>query len=302
MRWMLKNILRRIILDPVLPVRPARILILLLCYGLGLSLANFLGVPLNIKNAILGLLWLITAQYLGKQATHGSAVDTRRELEERNRKSTELRYSEKTIWLFWVFCIGLFSLTLITNFIIEFQNEIFIWLILFSSFLVFYYTGASSKDRFRNHNLRIIDGCIHPAIVPAFSYALQSEELHRFLLWLCIPLVLFVIFFFLIDDIVDFERQSKVVLLKKLGPARYINLSIYLLICGFVFLIISGINKLPWFMIWPTFISFPIYAMECILLLKLLQGSIPKWKTIALFNYSSISFIFYAIYLTLWIH
>ena len=140
-------------------------------------------------------------------------------------------------------------------------------------------------------------------IIPAFAYLLQNNELHPL-----IPLITFPMTFFYLamlistglknyfSDMLAGRRTMIIVLDWKLS----LDLHDWLILGGFLLIAINSLLGLPWNLVWPMLLSFPVIVLTVFELHRIKNGFKPRWLMLDLSSYSGIIITLYMILFTVW--
>lgn len=119
------------------------------------------------------------------------------------------------------------------------------------------------------------------AIPPAMAYFLQSGAPHRFLTMTMISLVPAYLAYRLLEELIRFDQDEKHTL-KTVGTALgWENLMVLhnaLILLTYALLALMAVLGLPWFLVWPVFLSLPIGLVEVWLMERVRRGAKPLWR------------------------
>ncbi|MBA4420729.1 MAG: hypothetical protein C0391_06250 [Anaerolinea sp.] len=141
-------------------------------------------------------------------------------------------------------------------------------------------------------------------VIPAFSYSLLAGELHRYNALTSLPLTAFFTAMLLIQQFSTYEADCKDcrgTLLIRLGWQNGWQLHNILIILGFMLLVLTNLQGLPWHLLLPTFITVPIAIWQIVLLAQLAAGKKPKWKLLQFISQANVGLITYILTFMFWI-
>jgi 1,4-dihydroxy-2-naphthoate octaprenyltransferase len=140
-------------------------------------------------------------------------------------------------------------------------------------------------------------------LIPAFSFSLQSAELHRYISMSSIPVAAFFLSTTLIFQFTTYSSDCKNcqnTLLVRLGWQKGWHLHNILLILGFLLLVLSRIQGLPWTLVWPSLLTMPIAVYQVILMGQVAAGKKPHWGLLKVTSLSIVILTAYLLTFTYW--
>lgn len=140
-------------------------------------------------------------------------------------------------------------------------------------------------------------------MIPAFSFSLQSGELHRYLSMSTLPLAAFFLSMLVVNQFTSYASDCKNcqnTLLVRLGWQRGWHLHNILLILGYLLLVLSRIQGLPWVIVWPSLLPMPIAVFQVILLNQVASGSKPRWGLLKATSLAIVILTAYLLTFTYW--
>lgn len=141
-------------------------------------------------------------------------------------------------------------------------------------------------------------------LIPAFSFLLHADELHRLLLAIILPLTLIglaaLIALAFAEYAADLSAGRRGLLLR-VGWRRAIPLHHFLLLGAYLLLAAGPVLGFPLALFWPAMLTLPIAVVEIVWLNRMAAGAPPLWSFInalalALFGLSA-----YLLALTFWL-
>lgn len=127
----------------------------------------------------------------------------------------------------------------------------------------------------------LFESLLAVVIPPAMGYFLQTQQMHRFLTLVVLGPVALYLAFLLLSQLIHFgedqqrERQTTVT---EMGwePAMVLHNALILL--GYVLLALASLLGLPWFLVWPVFLTLPLGLVEIWLMERTRRGQKPLWR------------------------
>lgn len=139
--------------------------------------------------------------------------------------------------------------------------------------------------------------------IPAFSFSLQSAELHRYIAMSSIPLAFFFLSMLIIFQFTSYASDCKHcqnTLLVRLGWQRGWHINNIFLILGYILLLLTRFQGLPWAIVWPSLLPIPIALYQVLLMNQVVSGKKPRWGIIKLTSVALIVLTTYLITFTYW--
>jgi 1,4-dihydroxy-2-naphthoate octaprenyltransferase len=140
-------------------------------------------------------------------------------------------------------------------------------------------------------------------MIPAFSFSLQSGELHQYLSMSTLPLAAFFLSMLVVYQFSTYASDCKncqSTLLVRLGWQKGWHLHNILLILGYLLLVLSRIQGLPWVIVWPSLLPMPIAIFQVILLNQVASGSKPRWGFLKATSLAIVILTAYLLTFTYW--
>ena len=151
----------------------------------------------------------------------------------------------------------------------------------------------------------ILNGFLIAAIIPGFSLALQSGELHRLLVMVSLPLM---VLYIAVDIALAFPlyaediRQKRESILILLGWPRGLFLHNFLILLGFLSIGVSSMIGLPWPIAWPVLLILPIGVFQIWQLYLISRGGKPNWLLLRWTAYALFVTTLYMMIFAFWIN
>jgi 1,4-dihydroxy-2-naphthoate polyprenyltransferase len=122
-------------------------------------------------------------------------------------------------------------------------------------------------------------------LVPAFAFALQSQDLHRLVMMSTFPLTALHLAMMIVFDLPDYAsdlKQGKQNLLIRLGWQGAMTLHNLLILSAFLLLGIAIWAGLPWPIALPAFLPLPLGFLQIWQMRRIAAGAKPNWTTLVL--------------------
>lgn len=288
----LKNLLRL--------SRPLHILLAVLAYFLGASIANYLGEPLRADSFWLGLIAVILAQasmnLLAEVFRPGNEVI----IEGESRKD-RLMLRNNALYV----SIAALTANAMIAFLLYSNNHLSVpafFFLLLSLLLVLAY--AIPPFRFINRGFGELVLAVHIAyVLPSIAYILQSDETHRFLL-ISIPLTFLAFSYFIVMDFPTFasdRKYNRSTLLTRLGWERAVPLHHLFVLLAYLFFLVGPVFGLSISLLWPAFLTFPFALFQIFQLRNLSLGAPTNWTLLTVTALSVFGLTAYFLSLTFWL-
>ncbi len=280
--------------------RPLHILLAVLAYFLGASIANYLGEPLRADSFWLGLIAVILAQasmnLLAEVFRPGNEVI----IEGESRKD-RLMLRNNALYV----SIAALTANAMIAFLLYSNNHLSVpafFFLLLSLLLVLAY--AIPPFRFINRGFGELVLAVHIAyVLPSIAYILQSDETHRFLL-ISIPLTFLAFSYFIVMDFPTFasdRKYNRSTLLTRLGWERAVPLHHLFVLLAYLFFLVGPVFGLSISLLWPAFLTFPFALFQIFQLRNLSLGAPTNWTLLTVTALSVFGLTAYFLSLTFWL-
>ncbi len=259
-------------------------------HALGVSIALFQGVPINLTMIIWGQLTITAIQimthysndYFDLAADHANKTPTR--WSGGSRVLVEGRLLPK-IALITSLLAGSIALLAISVLAVIIRASIWtIILLIFALVLAWEYSAPPLRLHSRGSG-EVVIGLIVPVLTPLVGYTLQTGQLAMLPLLTVFPLFCFQIGMALIINIPDAagdHQTDKQTLLVRLGPTRSMNLYVALLLLAYLSLPVLVHLGLPQLVAWSCLLPLPVAVWQGV---RILRGA---WRNPSCWN--SLSF------------
>ncbi len=283
--------------------RPGQILLALLNYGLGLAVARYLGKTINLETQYVGgviilLLMAASATLAEHFRPHNEPIPSHPHLTRAQRES--LRTQLLTIGL------ALVAVAFLLGFLLAWQgllkpNAASLLVI----FLLIALAQAIPPVRLVNTGFgELAQAFLLAVCTPAIAFLLQSNDLHRLLTLLTLPLFLMALagqlalnFPAYADDL-KYQRRT---LLMRLTWQNAVPVHNGLLAAAYLIFPILPITGFPLPLLWPALLTVPLSAYQIFMLNNIAGGAKPLWPAISINAAAIFGLTTYLLTLTFWL-
>ena len=278
--------------------RPLHLLLAILTYVFGASIANYLGKPFRIDSFWLELAGVLLTQLSMALLSEVFRLDIEPldENETRAQRQT-LRNNALYVSIASLAILAFIAFLLYTAARLTLSASLFLFL---SLFLILAY----SLPPFRNRGFgEFLLAAQLAYVFPSIAYILQAGETHRFLT-LTIPLTFLAFAYFIIMDFPSFATDSKynrVTFLTRLGWERVVPLHHLFVLLAYVLFATSPAFGLSLSLIWPAFLTFPFALFQIYQLRNISVGVPPNWTLLTATALSVFGLTTYLLTLTFWL-
>jgi 1,4-dihydroxy-2-naphthoate octaprenyltransferase len=281
--------------------RPIHLLLAMLTYMLGASIADYLGNPLRPVSFWLGLVIVLLAQ-----TGMGWLTEVFRPFHEpifnEETKPARIRLRGQLLNL----SLAALATDVVLGFVLFNTHQLPQTAIL-SMFLLLIIIVAYSIPPIRLLNRGFGEFLISfqlAYVIPSVSFLLQAEQVHRLLFSMTIPLTLLGFAFFLILDFPSFAEDRKyqrVTLLRRLTWERAVPLHHSFITAAYVLFLGASFLGPSLSLLWPVFLSLPFAIFQIVLLRNLSMGGKPDWKLVTSTALGVFGLTAYFLTLTFWL-
>lgn len=151
----------------------------------------------------------------------------------------------------------------------------------------------------------LLDAILVIVIPPAFGFFLQIEQLHHFLTMAVMGLLPLYLAFTLLSQLIQFgedQRMERRTTVTAMGWEAAMVLQNTLILFGYLLFALVALLGMPWFVIWPVFLTYPLGLLEIWLMERVRKGQKPLWRIMQVTLGSAILLPLYLLSLAFWIH
>ena len=174
--------------------------------------------------------------------------------------------------------------TVAATLVIRWQSEGTLWqgpvLLILVTLLFGVLEVLSARKAFLQPYLPLMDLALLVIIPPAFAFYLQTDAPHTFLLLAVLGLAPAYLAYALLEQLFQYEWDERLELKTlgtMLGWENIMALHNYLILFAYVLMALTSLLGMPWFILWPVFLTLPIGLLEIWLMERVRNGGKPLW-------------------------
>ncbi len=270
--------------------RPHFLLGGILLYGLGTSIASYLGRPIDWSLYILGQLLVTSIQWMAQSmVAFFDGIPTReitfKSLFSGDRKALDPEHLPYTAALISIIVTLTISATLAALLLVVKDVSFVSWVFVLMGFFAAFFYSAPPVRLITSGVGEIIATIIVAIFIPIFSFTLQTGELHRLLPMSTIPLAALLFAAFIVFEFPNYAsdlKRNRKTLMVRLGwetAMKFHDLAILFAILSFITAYVLG---LPDRVALGALISFPLAIAQVWQLNRIKAGLPPRWRTFTL--------------------
>jgi len=280
--------------------RPLHLLLAALTYFLGAGIANYLGKPFVPISFWLGLAGIVLAQ-----ASMGLLAEVFRPqnepiVENETRKERLLLRNNAL-----AVSIAFLSFVAVVAYIIN-NDHLSLYSFLFfllSVFIILAYAIPPFRLLNRGFGEFLLAAQI-AYIVPSIGFLLQSDEYHRLLPALAVPLTTLALAYFLVLDFPSYaedQKYQRLTMLRLLSWERAVPLHHSLIVAAYALFFAATFLGISFRTLWPIFLSLPFAVFQIVQLRAIALGNRPNWKLLSTNALAVFGLTAYSLTLTFWL-
>jgi 1,4-dihydroxy-2-naphthoate octaprenyltransferase len=282
-------------------IRPINLLLTALTYGLGIGIARYLGVLLDLLTVYLGagfiLAMLAAASLLSEyfRPFNEPIVDgeTRSEREALRRQ----------LLLIGILLVAFAAVCILFIFFLNAHPLVVV--ILFALYAAIALMIAIPPFRLVDRGFGALAfAFLLASLPPLIAFILQAGEIHRLVAFCAFPLTLLSLAYLLAFDFTTFaidQKYERRTLLTSLTWQRAVPLHHIMIIIAYLILMTGSTVDVPFALIWPSLLTLPLAIYQIIMLRNIADGQKPNW-TILIVNATAIFGVTtYLLTLTFWL-
>jgi len=261
-----------------------------LLYGLGASIAAYLGRPVQPALYLLGQLLVssiqLTTHYLNEY--HDGSTDSH------NPNRTWLTGGSgalgegglpRTVPLYASIITLTITATGCSLLLIRGGTPLLAWLLLLLGFFGSYFYDARPLRLIESGYGELVASVIVAGIVPAFSFALQTGELHRLLIMSTAPLMALHFAMVLVFELPDYAndlKYGKRTLMVRVGWQNGMRLHDFAILFAVLAYLLAYATGLPARVAWGGLIALPLAMAQIWQVDRIRQGHPPRWTLLTI--------------------
>lgn len=281
--------------------RPLHLLLAALTYFFGAGIANYLGRPFVPVTFWLGFVVILLAQ-----ASMGLLAEVFRPanepIVENETRRERLLLMNNALYVAVTF--------LATNagiaFALHFQERIVViarLFLLLSLIIVLAYSIPPFRFLDRGFGEFLLTAQI-AYVVPSVGFLLQSDEYHRLLPALSVPLTMLGLAFFLVLNFPSYaadQKYQRLTMLRLLSWERAVPLHHSLIVASYALFFAATFLGISLSILWPVFLSLPFAIFQIVQLRAIALGGRPNWKLLSTNALAVFGLTAYSLTLTFWL-
>jgi 1,4-dihydroxy-2-naphthoate octaprenyltransferase len=289
--------------------RPPLLVIAALLYFMGAGVARYLGFDIDWGVYWLGQAWLVLVQYsihaLNEYfETPAELHSTGKSLFIGSTRVLELGNLPRATAL-WVSVASAMAAGLLTVLIILASEDSRILVVMLILMLVGLIYSVPPVRLSGSGYGELVLSIFLTALVPVFSFVLQDGEFHRIMIMVTFPLVFLFLSLLLIVEFPEYAsdlKYEKPSLLLRLGWQRGISAHNWLVVGGFLLLVLAAIIGLPLRIALPVATVMPVGLTQIWLLNRIAQGVKPNWNLMIVLAVATFGMTAYFLSYGFWTH
>ena len=285
------------------PIKVYRLIGLLMTYVMGAGLSHYVEMmrswPAFWTGAAFLLCVFLSFEYM-------QALQRINENKDRPEGSTQTELQQLRIGL------GVIAATLMTvavTILVGWMVEGLLWQGLIILSVVIFALGGVLIVRGTAQNLQpflpLLEAVLIVVIPPAFGFFLQTQQMHRFLTMAVMGFLPLYLAFILLQQLIRFgddQRKELPTAVTAMGWEAAMVLHNTLILFGYLLLALAALLGLPWFLIWPVFLTAPLGLVEIWLMERVRQGRKPLWRIMQFAMGAAFVLPVYLLTLAFWTH
>ena len=266
-------------------VRPYILLEGILVYALGVSLARFLGNPIDWGFLILGQIWVTTFQagshFLEAYFCHSTDPKDPRRFHIETDETQEGIRRDIALWLSLAMYAATASLTLalIQNSVLNIAGIVLMGLIFIGS--IFY--SVPPFQLISSGYGELVQSIIIASLIPGIGFILQTGEIHRLVAMITFPIITLHLAMSIVLQFSRFAsdtRKNNNTLLVRLGWERGLIFHNLLILGSFLLMGAAMLFGLPASIAIPTYAVLPLGLFQIWYLSRIGIGAKPNWRAL----------------------
>jgi len=264
-------------------LKPIGIVYILFTYTLGVSAAHYLGVKIELLDALIGLIVCLLIRdmrnFLGAYFDHPESYHSTLNLNDPERE--ELLSIRRPLLLQYSLLILTAGATVTTIMIVRGVFSISTFLLLGIALLLDFFSAAPPLRLFRNGYGEIVEALYIANLVPAIAFSLAGVSLSFLIIELTLPLT----FIYMAMKIAlafkshGFDSMhGRKSLTTRLGWQNALVLHNLFILLAFVLVGVFLLLGLPWSLTWPLLLALPVGGLQILHLQRIANGLKPAWR------------------------
>ena len=261
-----------------------------LLFGLGASIALYLGHPISLSRYLLGQLLVtsiqLTTHYLNEYFdASADAQNTNRTLMNGGSGMLGEGGLSRAVPLYAAIVTLTITATGCSLLLIQGDVPLLVWLLLGLGFLGSFFYNVPPARLITSGYGELVASVVVAGILPAFSFALQTGELHRLLLMSTAPLIALHFAMVLIFELPDYAadlKYEKRTLMVRLGWQNGMRIHDIAIAFAILAYVLAYLNGLPYRVALGGLIALPLAVAQMWQLSRIRQGYSPRWQLLTI--------------------
>jgi 1,4-dihydroxy-2-naphthoate octaprenyltransferase len=261
-----------------------------LLFGLGAAIAAYLGHPIKLALYVTGQLLVtsiqLTTQYLNEYFDYaGDAHNPNRTLMSGGSGALDEESLPRNVALYAVVVTLTITATGCSLLLLQGGVPLLAWLLLVLGFLGSYFYNAPPLRLIETGYGEIAASVIVAGIVPAFSFALQTGDLHRLLIMSTTPLIALHFAMVMVFELPDYATDAKFdkrTLMVRIGWERGMRFHDFAILFAVLAYILAYLTGLPHRVSLGGLIALPLALAQVWQLGRIRQGYPPRWQLLTI--------------------
>ncbi len=260
--------------------RPLHLLFIGLAYLLGVSIAEYLGITIDLSLFWIGLVGVLLAQVSMNLLAEVFRPSNEPIVPEETRAERErIRNQALLVSIGALAAAALLAISLFIE-----GRLIFPVLLLLGLSVILVLAYALPPLRLVSRGFGELILAAHIAYVaPSLGFVMQAGEFHRMLPFVALPVTALALAYFIVIDFPNFAgdlKYERFSLLNRLGWPRAVQLHHGLIIAAFGILLAFPLFGFSWRVVWPAYLTIPFAIFQVIILRNITLGARPVWRLI----------------------
>jgi 1,4-dihydroxy-2-naphthoate octaprenyltransferase len=279
------------------PSRLLSLLIVVLMYGLGTGIVRYLGYSLNWLVFFIGLaalLMLVASSFFLSDYFAIPVEQARRDADIAARRQSLLLAAITTLTVGAVLTVLLYSLKVMS---------LSVFLLLGIAFLLAYFYAVPPFRLADRGYGELAYAMLVTNLTPALAFLFQTSNFHRLLAMLTFPMTAFYLAMLLALSLPGYAEDLKNdqgTMMVTLGWQRGMNFHNWLILAGYLLLVLDVVLGLPWGLVWPALLTVPLGGFQIWLFVQITAGAKPNWRLITILAAAIVIVTGYLLTLSLW--
>ncbi len=177
-------------------------------------------------------------------------------------------------------------------------------IVVISFILAFFYAAPPTRWAVRGYG-ELVSAILVANLFPALAFLLQNGQVHRLLAMATFPLTLFYIAMGLALALPTYARDMKhgfPTLILRMGWKLGIITHNYLVLAGFLLLIVAMVIGLPWVIAWPCLLVVPVGLYQVWQMHQISEGYRPRWRLLSVAALATFGLVTYLLTIGFWLN